>query len=137
MNNKYFELAFKEAKKGCLNGEIPVGCVIVFNNRVISKACNMKELKNDPTLHAEILAIRKATKKMKNWRLNGCSLYTTIKPCLMCMGAIMESRISEVNYLIETNDIKNYYNNIIVNKCNYLEKESFELLKNFFADKRK
>ena len=136
MDKKYFLLAYKEAEKAYKKGEIPVGCVIVLNNNVIAKAHNLKEINKDPTAHAEILAIKKACREINDWRLNECVLYTTVKPCLMCMGAIMESRIREVNYLVETDDNKSYYKDTIINKFDCLEIESLKLLKTFFNNKR-
>ena len=137
MQKKYFDIAYKEASKAYYNGEIPVGCVIVYKNKILAKTHNLKESLNDSTSHAEILAIREASKKLNDWRLNECVLYTTLKPCLMCMGAIFESRISEVNYIVETEDYKKYYHKISVNKNDYLEDESLCLLKSFFSNKRK
>ena len=137
MQKKYFDVAYREASKAYFKGEVPVGCVIVYKNKILAKAHNLKESMKDSTSHAEILAIRKASKKLNDWRLNECVLYTTLKPCLMCMGAIFESRISEVNYIVETEDYKNYYNEININKNKYLEEESLCLLKSFFNNKRK
>ena len=95
--DEYFmNLALKEAKIALKLGEVPVGCVIVKNGEVISKAHNEKEKQHDVTAHAEILAIKKAEKKLGNWRLDGCKIYVTLEPCLMCTGAIIQSRISEI-----------------------------------------
>ena len=93
MNNKYIELAIKEAEKAYKKGEVPVGAVIVKDEKIISKAYNTIEKEQNPIKHAEIKAIEKATKKLKNWRLNDCELYVTLEPCEMCRGAIYLSRI--------------------------------------------
>lgn len=85
--------AIKEAKKAALKGEVPVGAVIVREGRVISRAHNLRETKADPAAHAELLAIRSASRKLKSWRLSGATLYVTLEPCLMCMGAIVLARI--------------------------------------------
>lgn len=97
--DKYFmSLAFKQAQKALKKNEIPVGCVIVKNNKVIARAYNKKE-KNKKTIdHAEIIAITKANKKIKNWRLENCTMYVTMEPCMMCCGAIKQSRIKKVVY---------------------------------------
>lgn len=88
--------ALKEAKKAYKKEEIPVGAVIVKNGKIISKAHNLKETKKRTTSHAEIIAINKANKKLKNWRLNDCEMYVTLEPCPMCAGAIILSRIKKI-----------------------------------------
>mgnify|MGYP004551764729 FL=1 len=90
------KIAFKESEKAYKIDEIPVGAVVVKNGKIISKGYNMKEKYNDPTMHAEIIAIRKACKKIKDWRLNGCTLYVTMEPCEMCLNVILESRIKNI-----------------------------------------
>ena len=92
------DIALKEANKAAAIDEVPIGCVIVKNNKIIAKAHNKKETNQDPLGHAEIIAIRKAAKKLNNWRLEGCTLYVSIEPCLMCCGAIIQSRIPLVVY---------------------------------------
>lgn len=89
-------LALEEARKAREKGEVPVGVVIIKNGEVIAKAHNLKETLNDPTAHAEILAIREACNKLNNWRLHGCEMYVTLEPCPMCAGAILQSRISKI-----------------------------------------
>ena len=95
-NNDFMKVSIKEAVKGMNKGEIPVGAVIVKDGIIISKAHNLKEISNDVTAHAEILAIREAAKVIGDWRLNGCEMYVTLEPCSMCASAIIQSRISKV-----------------------------------------
>jgi len=143
MNEKYMNLALKEAKKAYKKDDVPVGCVIVKNNKIIAKAHNQKELKNDAIKHAEIIAISKACKKLKTWHLEDCVLYTTMEPCLMCTGAIVQSRINTIYYSITNpnfgeleNNVKKYNKKIIINK-GLLKEQSEQLLKQFFKEKRK
>ncbi len=92
----YMDIALCEAKKAMEIGEVPVGAIIVKDGEILSKAHNMKEYYNDPTAHAEILAIKEATSKINNWRLTGAEMYVTLEPCPMCASAISQSRISKV-----------------------------------------
>lgn len=94
----YMNIALEEAKKASKKNEVPIGATIVKNNKVIAKAYNRKTLDNIATYHAEIIAIEKACKKLKTWYLDDCILYTTVEPCLMCTGAIIQSRIPKVVY---------------------------------------
>ena len=93
---KYMKEALKEAKKAYEKDEIPVGAVIVKDGKIIARAHNMKEEKNDTTKHAEIIAIQKASKKINSWRLNNCEMYVTLEPCSMCAGALIQARIKKV-----------------------------------------
>ncbi|HOZ54982.1 MAG TPA: tRNA adenosine(34) deaminase TadA [Clostridia bacterium] len=92
----YMRQALVQAEIAYKKLEVPVGAVIVKDGKIISKAYNKKEYKNDTTNHAEILAIRKASKKLKSWRLSDCEMYVTLEPCSMCAGALIQSRISKV-----------------------------------------
>lgn len=96
MEEKYMKEALKEALKAYKKLEVPVGAIIVKNGEIIAKAHNLKETKYDTTKHAEILAIQKASKKLKSWRLLDCEMYVTLEPCSMCAGAIINSRIKKV-----------------------------------------
>ncbi|GFO53073.1 tRNA-specific adenosine deaminase [Geomonas sp. Red276] len=88
--------AIAQAKKAEAIGEVPIGCVIVKDGVVIARGHNLRESKQDPAAHAELLAIRKAAKKLSNWRLTGATLYVTLEPCTMCMGAIILARLDRV-----------------------------------------
>ncbi len=97
-DHEYMALAIKEAEKSLNLGEVPVGAVIVYEDTVIAAGHNLCESTKDPTDHAEIIVIKKASKVLKNWRLTGCTLYVTIEPCPMCAGAIINARIPRVVY---------------------------------------
>lgn len=92
----YYTIALEEAKKAILQDEVPIGAVIVYKNQVIAKAHNLKETYQDVTAHAEIIAIKKASQFLNNWHLDECTLYVTLEPCMMCSGAIIQSRIKKV-----------------------------------------
>lgn len=96
MDLKYMEIAYKEAKKAKKHNEIPVGAVIVKENKIISKAHNKREKTKKITDHAEIIAINKAGKKLKSWKLIDCDIYITLEPCNMCLEAIKQSRINNI-----------------------------------------
>ena len=95
---RFMRAALKEAKKAEQIDEVPIGCVIVKDDKIICRAHNMRETKQNPLGHAELLAIDKASKKLKSWRLDGCELYVTLEPCIMCSGAIIQSRIKKVYF---------------------------------------
>lgn len=138
MSEYYFEMAYKEAKKAYRLNEVPVGAVIVKNDRIISKAHN-KRIKNNLVLsHAEVLCILKANKKLKDWRLNNCDLYVTLKPCEMCAKIINESRIRNVYYMLTKNEDSNTYSKTKYSeKCsNNIKIKLKKLMKNFFKNIR-
>ena len=95
---KYMECAYREAQKAFAKGETPVGAVIVKDGKVIARGGNEREAKNDPLAHAELTAIKKASRKLASWRLSGCDIYVTLEPCPMCAGAIIQSRIGNLYY---------------------------------------
>ena len=122
----------KKLNKKCIN-DIPISCIIVKNNKIISKGYNTKYNKNDPLGHAEINAIKKASKKLKSANLNDCILYVTLKPCKMCQEVIQECRIKKVYYYLDNN--KNINNTVTYIKL--VEKNNFEEnIINFFKQKR-
>jgi len=146
MDSKYMKIAIEEAKKAFLHNEVPVGAVIVKNNVILSKAYNKKNTTNCSLNHAEILAIKKATEKNSDWRLNECEMYITLEPCPMCAGAILQSRIKKIyigtksNIKSNCDVIKNilqnmdYYHQVDIEYLN--NKECAEMLSNFFLNKR-
>ncbi len=127
-------IALEQAKKAYNNNDVPVGAVIVKDKKIIAKAYNKKEKTKDATDHAEIRAIKKACRRVNDWRLIGCVMYVTLEPCVMCMGAIKQARIEKVFYgapSIREEEVSNI--NLI---GNILEKECSNTLKTFFQDKR-
>lgn len=137
MDKYYMDIALKEAKKALKCGEVPVGAIIVKSNKIISKAYNKKEKSMNAIKHAEIIAISKASKKLKNWRLDDCTIYVTMEPCMMCCGAIEQSRISKIVYGTKnenygyTEHLKNVQ--IISQVC---EKKCKNLIQSFFQKRR-
>ena len=101
--NNYIDLLFELADIAEKNKEIPVGAIIVKNDEIIGKGYNSRIINNDPTAHAEINAIKEASNKIGDWRLNGCDLYVTLEPCDMCLEVIKESRIDNIYYFIFIN----------------------------------
>lgn len=139
-NENYMRLALNEAKKAFKKNEVPVGAVIVKNGKVIARAYNEKETKKNAIKHAEIIAIEKACKKIQNWHLDDCEIYITLEPCMMCMGAICESRIKKIVYSASSpkygaSHYLNQNKKIIIEK-DILKDESVFLLKSFFYKKR-
>ncbi len=96
LHEKYMKEALKQAKKAYAIGEVPIGCVIVYGGRIIARGYNRRNTDKSTLAHAEIMAIRRASKVMSDWRLEGCTLYVTLEPCQMCAGAIVQARIDEV-----------------------------------------
>lgn len=96
IREKYMRAALQQAKKALLLGEVPIGCVIVYENRIIARGYNRRNTDKNTLAHAEITAIRRASKKIGDWRLEDCTLYVTLEPCQMCSGAIVQARIPEV-----------------------------------------
>ncbi|MEG0264590.1 MAG: tRNA adenosine(34) deaminase TadA [Erysipelotrichaceae bacterium] len=147
MHEKYMREAIKQAKKAERIDEVPIGAIIVKDGIVIARAYNLREKKQLSTAHAEVIAIEKACRKLKTWRLEGCTLYVTLEPCAMCSGAIMLSRIDCVVYgakdpkggcidscisMYEQSGFNHYPTTI----SGVLEDECSELLKSFFKNKR-
>ncbi len=139
--------ALKEAKKAELIDEVPIGCVIVKDDKIIARGHNQRETKQSPIGHAEIIAINKASKKLKSWRLEGCDIYVTLEPCIMCSGAIIQSRINKVYYgasdpkggalgssinVLEANNI-NHHPEVI---SGVLKEECSSIITNYFKAKR-
>lgn len=144
---KYMKEAIKEAKKAQLIDEVPIGCVIVKDDKIIARGHNQRETKQSPIGHAEIIAINKASKKLKSWRLEGCDIYVTLEPCIMCSGAIIQSRINKVYYgasdpkggalgssinVLEANNI-NHHPKVV---SGILKEECSSIITNYFKAKR-
>lgn len=132
------KMLINEANKASKHGEVPVGCVIVSDGKVISKAYNKRESTNNVINHAEIIAIEKAAKRLKTWKLNGCDLYVTLKPCTMCKEIIKQSRIDNVYYLVDKPEAKKEYNKTKEIKINDSINENIylKLMADFFSNKR-
>lgn len=147
LEEKFMLEAIKEAKKSALADEVPIGVVIVKDGKIISRGHNLREKTNDPTAHAEIVAIRKACKKLESWRLVGCTIYVTIEPCSMCAGTLLWTRIDKIVYgakdpkggalgsslnIFEAKNI-NHHPEIVEG---VLESECSALMSDFFKKKR-
>ena len=148
MQEYYMEQALKEAEKAYKKLEVPVGAVIVKDGKIIARGHNQKETKTDTTKHAEILAIQKASKKLKSWRLIDCEMYVTLEPCTMCAGAIINARIKKVyigamdektgavgSVLNLFEDYK--FNHKVQVEKGILKQDCEEILKKFFKELRK
>lgn len=145
-NEFFMSLALEEAKKALKKKEVPVGAVLVKNECLISQAHNLRESENNPIGHAEILAIKTASQKLQSWRLTDCRLYVSLEPCLMCLGAVIQARISQLIYACP--DLKagfsSYYQldkqsswkHKIKIVSGLYSKESSVLLKKFFTQLR-
>jgi tRNA(adenine34) deaminase len=141
-------LALEEARKGVFRGEVPVGAVVTRDDALVASARNRREEMKDPTAHAEILVLREASYELGDWRLEGCVLYVTLEPCLMCAGAILQTRIKRVLYGAQ--DPKGGACGSVYDLLNdgrvsprrevvggVLEEEGSELLRSFFCSRRK
>jgi tRNA(adenine34) deaminase len=148
MKDKFMKAALKEAQKAQNKDEVPVGCVIVKDNKIIARGHNLKEKNCNAILHAEIVTLQKAYKKLKAWRLEDCELYVTIEPCIMCSGAIIQSRIKKVVYGAKDNKGGAHTSSINVFEAKninhhpeiiggVLEEECSDIIKKYFKNKRK
>lgn len=148
MDEKYMKLAIKEAMKAQDKEEVPIGAVIVKDDKVIARAHNLREIKKQACAHAEILAIEKACKKLDAWRLEGCDMYVTLEPCAMCAGAILNARLrnvyigtmeprsgavgSKINLFEQYNynHVVNYQTGILGDECKKMMQDFFKKLRN-------
>jgi tRNA(adenine34) deaminase len=147
-DNEAMRLALKEAQKAAKENEVPVGAVVILNDQVIGVGHNQREGLHDISSHAEIEAIKDAEAHLGNWRLEGATLYVTMEPCLMCAGAILQSRLSRLVYGVDDPKAGAIVSNLgvfnhpelgdrpLVSR-DVLSKESSDLLREFFAKKRK
>lgn len=143
---KFMKEALREAYKAYEIGEVPIGAVIVYQDKIIARGHNMREKLNSSLAHAEIVAIKKASKKLNSWRLEDCTLYVTVEPCIMCSGAIIQSRIPRVRYgaldprfgmhksMINIFDYK--FNHEVDILGGILDMEASNLMKQFFKEIR-
>lgn len=148
MQEKFMKEALKEAKKAYEKLEVPVGCVIVKDGKIISRGHNLKETKKDTTKHAEIVAIQKASKKLNSWRLLDCEMYITLEPCAMCAGAILNSRIRKI-YIGAMDEktgacgsVLNLFEDYVFNhnveiESGIMKEDCEKILKEFFKELRK
>lgn len=146
--NEFMEKTIELAKKANKFGEVPIGAVIEKDGRIIACGFNKREKTKNAIMHAEIIAISKACKKLKDWRLEGCTMYVTLEPCPMCAGAILNARLSKVFYgakdktaeddiLTTISKSTRLNHNCEFTQMQEYEKECASLLSNFFKDKRK
>ena len=139
----WMQIALRQAQMAFEQGEVPIGAIVVLNGQVIALAHNEREQKNDPTAHAEVLAIQRAAKALGSWRLTDATLYVTLEPCPMCAGAIMQSRLKQLVY--GAMDLKGGATGSVMNVLDYtlwnhrvdvvagvLEDECLDILKLFF-----
>lgn len=144
---KYMKAAMREAKKAYELKEVPIGCVIVSDNKIIARGYNRRNTDKNTLSHAEITAIRKASKKLGDWRLEGCTLYVTLEPCQMCAGAIVQARVDRVvigcmnpkagcaGSVLNILDMPEFNHQVSVT-TGILEKECSDMLTDFFKELR-
>ncbi|MFZ0034767.1 MAG: tRNA adenosine(34) deaminase TadA [Sedimentisphaerales bacterium] len=146
-DQRYMKTAIEQAKIAEENGDVPIGAVIVHKNQIIAKAYNQREQLQDPTAHAEIIALTQAAAALENWHLNGCTMYVTLEPCPMCAGALVLARIDRLVYGCDdpkTGAVKSLYNIVTDGRLNHrlevtsgvLSDECTALLQQFFQKRR-
>ncbi len=146
-DDRFMRAAIEAAKIAEENGDFPIGAVIVYKNQIIGKAYNLRELLNDPTAHAEIIALTQAAAFMENWHLNGCTIYVTLEPCPMCAGALVLGRLDRLVYGCDdpkSGACKSLYNIVTDGRLNHrlevtsgvLQEQCREQLQGFFAQRR-
>ena len=146
-NEKYMREAYKQAKKAYNLNEVPVGCVIVQNDKIIARGYNLRNTKKNVLYHAEIIAINKACKNLNKWILDDCTLYVTMEPCIMCAGTILQARVKKIVYGIPQDRygcvdtmmhlFTDYeFNNTPIVEKGVMEEEIKILVKQFFKEMR-
>lgn len=145
---KYMREAIRQAKKAWVLDEVPIGCVIVFDGKIIARGYNRRNTDRNTLSHAELNAIKKASKKLGDWRLEGCTMYVTLEPCQMCAGAIVQARIDEVvigsmnpkagcaGSVLNLLDIPQFNHQVKITR-GILQEECSALLSDFFRELRK
>jgi len=147
LDQQYMRAAIEAAAIAQDNGDVPIGAVVVYEQRIIARAYNQKEQLKDPTAHAEIVALTQAAEFVSNWRLHGCTMYVTLEPCIMCAGALVLARIDRLVYGCDdpkTGAVKSLYNIVQDERLNHrievtsgvLAEECRGQLQNFFAERR-
>ncbi|MHC4204138.1 MAG: tRNA adenosine(34) deaminase TadA [Planctomycetota bacterium] len=146
-DQEFMQIAIEQAKIAEENGDVPIGAIIVYENQIIGKAYNQREQLQDPTAHAEIIALTQAAAFLESWRLLGCTMYVTLEPCTMCAGALVLARIDRLVYGCDdpkTGAVKSLYNIVTDERLNHtidvtsgiLAEECSLILQNFFKQKR-
>ena len=146
-DEKYMKEALKQAKKAYALGEVPIGCVIVYQDRIIGRGYNRRNTDRNTLAHAEITAINKASKVLKDWRLEECTLYVTLEPCQMCAGAIVQARVTEAvigsmnpkagcgGSILNILEMQEFNHQVVVRR-GVLQEECTALLTSFFKELR-
>lgn len=146
-DEKYMKEAIKQAKKAYALGEVPIGCVIVYQDKIIGRGYNRRNTDKNTLAHAEITAINKASRAMKDWRLEECTLYVTLEPCQMCAGAIVQARVTETvigamnpkagcgGSILNVLEMQEFNHQVVVRR-GILEEECQTILKDFFRELR-
>lgn len=147
-DNKYMQEALKEAQIAYQKGEVPIGAILVSENKILSRGHNLREYKNDPSAHAEVIAIQQASQFLNSWRLNECELFVTVEPCMMCMGLILLARLKRLVYgchepkwgaiksILQIDNYKDKYNHKIILESGVCESEASQLMEDFFKELR-
>ena len=146
-DEKYMKEAIRQAKKAYKIGEVPIGCVIVYQDKIIARGYNRRTIDKNTLAHAELAAIRKASRKIDDWRLEGCTMYVTLEPCQMCSGAIVQSRLDRVvvgcmnpkagcaGSILNLLDMKEF-NHQVELTTGVLKEECSQMMKQFFKELR-
>lgn len=147
IQEKFMKEALKQAEKAYAIEEVPIGCVIVYEGQVIARGYNRRNIDKNTLSHAELIATRKASKKLGDWRLEGCTMYVTLEPCQMCAGAIVQSRMTKVvigsmnpkagcaGSVLNLLEMKEFNHRVDVTR-GVLEEECSQMLKDFFKELR-
>ncbi len=128
----FMQEAIKQARIAGRRGEVPIGCVIVKDGKIIAKGYNQRERKRNCLWHAEVVALNRACRKLKSWRLNGCDMYVTLEPCQMCMGAILNARLQKVYFAAQSTTNLNWQTPVEL----HFNQEAQNILVDFFQKKR-
>lgn len=146
-DQELMQIAIKEAQIAEENGDVPIGAIVVYQNQIIGRAYNQREQLQDPTAHAEIIALTQAAAFLESWRLHGCTMYVTLEPCTMCAGALVLARIDRLVYGCDdpkTGAVRSLYNIVTDERLNHiidvtsgvLAEECSGLLQQFFQRRR-